>query len=171
MAEPNVDLLAINTIRFLAVDMVEAAQSGHPGAPLGQAPMAYLLWTRFLRHNPDNPDWPNRDRFVLSCGHASALIYALLHLAGYGLPIEELKRFRQFGSKTPGHPEHELTRGVETTTGPLGQGLANSVGMAIAECLSRNRFNREGYPLFDYRVWVFASDGFNVCTSSIAAAT
>ncbi|HEV7784815.1 MAG TPA: transketolase, partial [Thermoanaerobaculia bacterium] len=159
MAEPNVDQLAINTIRFLAVDMVEAAQSGHPGAPLGQAPMAYLLWTRFLRHNPDNPDWPNRDRFVLSCGHASALIYALLHLAGYGLPIEELKRFRQFGSKTPGHPEHELTRGVETTTGPLGQGLANSVGMAIAECLSRNRFNREGFPLFDYRVWVFASDG------------
>jgi len=159
MAEPNVDQLAINTIRFLAVDMVEAAQSGHPGAPLGQAPMAYLLWTRFLRHNPDNPDWPNRDRFVLSCGHASALIYALLHLAGYGLPIEELRRFRQFGSRTPGHPEHELTRGVETTTGPLGQGLANSVGMAIAECLSRNRFNREGFPLFDYRVWVFASDG------------
>jgi transketolase len=159
MAEPNVDQLAINTIRFLAVDMVEAAQSGHPGAPLGQAPMAYLLWTRFLRHNPDNPDWPNRDRFVLSCGHASALLYALLHLAGYGLPIEELKRFRQFGSKTPGHPEHELTRGVETTTGPLGQGLANSVGMAIAECLSRSRFNREGFPLFDYRVWVFASDG------------
>src|SRR5437764_987071 len=155
----DVDQLAINTIRFLAVDMVEAAQSGHPGAPLGQAPMAYLLWTRFLRHNPDNPDWPNRDRFVLSCGHASALIYALLHLAGYGLPIEELKRFRQFGSKTPGHPEHELTRGVETTTGPLGQGLGNSVGMAIAECLSRNRFNREGFPLFDYRVWVFASDG------------
>ena len=112
MAEPNVDQLAINTIRFLAVDMVEAAQSGHPGAPLGQAPLAYLLWTRFMRHNPDNPDWPNRDRFVLSCGHASALLYALLHLAGYGLPIEELKRFRQFGSKTPGHPEHELTRGV-----------------------------------------------------------
>jgi transketolase len=159
MAEPTVDQLAINTIRFLAVDMVEAAQSGHPGAPLGQAPMAYLLWTRFLRHNPDNPDWPNRDRFVLSCGHASALLYALLHLAGYGLPIEELKRFRQLGSKTPGHPEHELTRGVETTTGPLGQGLANSVGMAIAQCLSRNRFNREGFPLFDYRVWVFASDG------------
>ncbi|MBW8879260.1 MAG: transketolase [Acidobacteria bacterium] len=159
MPEPNVDQLAINTIRFLAVDMVEAAQSGHPGAPLGQAPMAYLLWTRVMRHNPDNPDWPNRDRFVLSCGHASALLYALLHLAGYGLPLEELKRFRQFGSKTPGHPEHELTRGVETTTGPLGQGLGNSVGMAIAECLSRNRFNREGFPLFDYRVWVFASDG------------
>jgi len=159
MAEPNLDLLAINTIRFLAVDMVEAAQSGHPGAPLGQAPMAFLLWTRFLRHNPDNPDWPNRDRFVLSCGHASALIYALLHLAGYGLPIEELKRFRQIGSRTPGHPEHELTRGVETTTGPLGQGLANAVGMAIAESLSRNRFNRDGFPLFDYRVWVFASDG------------
>ena len=157
--EPNVDQLAINTIRFLAVDMVEAAQSGHPGAPLGQAPLAYLLWTRFMRHNPDNPDWPNRDRFVLSCGHASALLYALLHLAGYGLPIEELKRFRQFGSKTPGHPEHELTRGVETTTGPLGQGVGNSVGMAIAECMSRSRFNKDGFPLFDHRVWVIASDG------------
>jgi transketolase len=139
MPDSNVDQLAINTIRFLAVDMVEAAQSGHPGAPLGQAPMAYLLWTRFLRHNPDNPDWPNRDRFVLSCGHASALLYALLHLAGYDLPIEELKRFRQLGSKTPGHPEHELTHGVETTTGPLGQGVGNSVGMAIAECLTCKR--------------------------------
>ena len=132
----DVDQLAINTIRFLSVDQVEAAQSGHPGAPLGQAPLAYLLWTRFLRQNPDNPDWPNRDRFVLSCGHASALLYSLLHLAGYGLPIEELKRFRQLGSKTPGHPEHELTRGVEVTTGPLGQGISNSVGMAIAECMS-----------------------------------
>ena len=119
-AAKDVDQLAINTIRFLSVDQVEAAQSGHPGAPLGQAPLAYLLWTRFMRHNPANPDWPNRDRFVLSCGHASALLYSLLHLAGYGLPIEELKRFRQFGSKTPGHPEHELTRGVEVTTGPLG---------------------------------------------------
>jgi transketolase len=155
----NVDQLAINTIRFLSVDMVEAAQSGHPGAPMGQAPLAYLIWTRFLRHNPDNPDWPNRDRFVLSCGHASALLYSLLHLAGYGLPIEELKRFRQFGSKTPGHPEHELTRGVEVTTGPLGQGISNSVGMAIAERMSAQRFNRDGFPLFDYRIWVHTSDG------------
>jgi len=155
----DVDQLAINTIRFLAVDMVEKAQSGHPGAPKGQAPLAYLLWTRHLRHNPDNPDWPNRDRFVLSCGHASALLYSLLHLAGYGLPMAELERFRQLGSKTPGHPEHELTRGVETTTGPLGQGLGNSVGMAIAQRLGAERFNREGFPIIDYDVWVFASDG------------
>ena len=155
----TVDQLAINTIRFLSVDQVEAAQSGHPGAPLGQAPLAYLLWTRFLRHNPENPDWPNRDRFVLSCGHASALLYSLLHLAGYDLPIEELKHFRQFGSKTPGHPEHELTRGVEVTTGPLGQGIANSVGMTIAQCMSAQRFNREGYPVLDYRTWVIMSDG------------
>jgi transketolase len=157
--DQTVDQLAINTIRFLSVDQVEAAQSGHPGAPLGQAPLAYLIWTRFMRHNPDNPDWPNRDRFVLSCGHASALLYSLLHLAGYGLPIEELKRFRQFGSKTPGHPEHELTRGVEVTTGPLGQGISNSVGMAIAECMSAQHFNREGFPIFDYRIWVHTSDG------------
>ncbi len=155
----DVDQLAVNTIRFLSVDQVEAAQSGHPGAPLGQAPLAYLIWTRFMRHNPDNPDWPNRDRFVLSCGHASALLYSLLHLAGYGLPIEELKRFRQFGSKTPGHPEHELTRGVEVTTGPLGQGISNSVGMAIAQCMSAAHFNRDGFALFDYRIWVHMSDG------------
>jgi transketolase len=158
-ASKDTDQVAIDTIRFLAVDMVEKAQSGHPGAPLGQAPLAYLLWTRTMRHNPDNPDWPNRDRFVLSCGHASALLYSLLHLGGYGLPMEELQRFRQFGSKTPGHPEHELTRGVETTTGPLGQGLGNAVGMAIAEAKSAARFNRDGFPLFDYRIWVIASDG------------
>ena len=155
----DTDQVAINTIRFLSVDMVEKAQSGHPGAPLGQAPLAYLLWTRHMRHNPDNVDWPNRDRFVLSSGHASALLYSLLHLGGYGLPMEDLQRFRQFGSKTPGHPEHELTRGVETTTGPLGQGLGNAVGMAIAEAKSAHRFNRDGFPLFDYRIWVIASDG------------
>ncbi|HYG63432.1 MAG TPA: transketolase [Thermoanaerobaculia bacterium] len=153
------DQLAINTIRFLAVDMVEKAASGHPGAPLGQAPLAYLLWTRHMRHNPDNPDWPDRDRFVLSCGHASALLYALLHLGGYGLPMEELQRFRQLGSKTPGHPEHELTRGVETTTGPLGQGIGNSVGMAIAQRMAAAHFNRDGFSLFEHRVWVIASDG------------
>jgi transketolase len=158
-AKQDTDQLAIGTIRFLAVDMVEKAQSGHPGAPLGQAPLAYLLWTRHMRHNADNPDWPNRDRFVLSCGHASALLYALLHLAGYGLPMEELQRFRQYGSKTPGHPEHELTRGVETTTGPLGQGISNSVGMAMAGKLAAATFNRDGFPLFDHRVWVIASDG------------
>jgi transketolase len=153
------DELAINTIRFLAVDMVEKANSGHPGAPMGLAPLAYLLWTRHLRYDPQDPSWPNRDRFVLSAGHASALLYALLHLAGFDLPMAELQRFRQFGSKTPGHPEHELAPGVETTTGPLGQGLGNSVGMGIAQLKSAAAFNREGYPLFDYRVWVVASDG------------
>ncbi len=155
----DLDQIAIDTIRFLAVDMVEQAQSGHPGAPMGQAPLAYLLWTRHLRHNPANPGWPNRDRFVLSCGHASALLYALLHLSGYDLPLAELQRFRQWGSKTPGHPEQHLTPGVETTTGPLGQGLGNAVGMAIAERLLAARFNREGWPLVDYRTWVLASDG------------
>jgi transketolase len=158
----DVDQLAINTLRFLAVDMVEKAKSGHPGAPLGQAPLAYLLWTRFLRHDPANPDWPNRDRFVLSCGHASALLYGLLHLAGYDLPLAELQRFRQLGSKTPGHPEHGHTEGVETTTGPLGQGFANAVGMAIAreQLAARFRTARENAePLFDFRTWVIASDG------------
>jgi transketolase len=155
----GVDQLAINTIRFLAVDMVEAARSGHPGAPMGQAPLAYLLWTRFLRFAPQAPGWPNRDRFVLSCGHASALLYSLLHLAGYDLPLAELRRFRQLGSKTPGHPEHGLTPGVETTTGPLGQGFGNAVGMAVAERLLASRLNRPEFPLFDHRVWVMASDG------------
>jgi transketolase len=155
----RVDDLVINTIRFLAVDMVEKANSGHPGAPMGLAPLAYLLWTRHLRYDPRDPAWPNRDRFVLSAGHASALLYALLHLSGYDLPMSELQRFRQFGSKTPGHPEHELTPGVETTTGPLGQGLGNSVGMAIAQRKSAAAFNREGLTLFDYRIWVVASDG------------
>ncbi len=155
-AAPTIDQLTVNTIRFLAVDMVERAKSGHPGAPLGMAPMAWVLWSRFLRFDPADPDWPGRDRFVLSAGHASALLYALLHLAGYDLPLAELRRFRQLGSKTPGHPEHGLTPGVETTTGPLGQGLANAVGMAIAQRALAARFDAE---LFDYRVWVIASDG------------
>ncbi len=155
----DVRQITINTIRFLAVDMVEKAQSGHPGAPMGQAAMAYLLWTRHLRHNPGNPSWPNRDRFVLSCGHASALIYSLLHLSGYDLPIDELVDFRQWGSKTPGHPEYRHTPGVETTTGPLGQGISNAVGMAIAERLLAATFNRDSFPLIDHRVWVIASDG------------
>ena len=153
---PTTDLTTINTIRFLAVDMVERAKSGHPGAPLGMAPMAWVLWSRFLRFDPADPDWPGRDRFVLSAGHASALLYALLHLAGYDLPLEELRRFRQLGSKTPGHPEHGLAPGVETTTGPLGQGLGNSVGMAIAQRALAARFDAA---LFDYRVWAIASDG------------
>ena len=155
----DLDRIAIDTIRFLAVDMVERANSGHPGAPMGQAAMAYQLWTGHLRFDPTDPDWPNRDRFVLSCGHASALIYSLLHLAGYDLPLEELRNFRQLGSKTPGHPEYGLTPGVETTTGPLGQGLGNAVGMAVAERMLAARFNRDDFPLFDHRVWVFASDG------------
>ena len=155
----DLDRLAIDTVRFLAVDMVEAAASGHPGAPLGQAPMGYWLWTRHLRANPADPRWPNRDRFVLSCGHASALLYALLHLAGYPLGMDELKRFRQLGSHTPGHPEYEPDLGIETTTGPLGQGISNAVGMAIAERMLAGRFNRDGFPVFDHRVWVHASDG------------
>ena len=155
----NVDQTAINTIRFLAVDMVEKANSGHPGAPMGQAAMAYTLWTRFLSHDPQEPRWPNRDRFVLSCGHASALLYSLLHLSGYELSMEDLQHFRQLDSKTPGHPEYDLDLGIETTTGPLGQGIGNAVGMAIAERLSAEYFNRDGFPLFDYHIWVFASDG------------
>ncbi len=164
----DVDQIAINTIRFLAVDMVQRANSGHPGAPMGQAALAYQLWTRHLRFKPENPEWPNRDRFVLSCGHASGLIYALLHLAGYELSLDDLRNFRQLHSKTPGHPEYGLTPGIETTTGPLGQGISNAVGMAIAERLLAERFNREkssrrganeSFPLFDHRTWVFASDG------------
>ncbi|MDH3743816.1 MAG: transketolase, partial [Acidobacteriota bacterium] len=156
---PDLDRIAINTIRFLAVDMVEKANSGHPGAPMGQAALAYALWTRHLRHNPVNPAWPNRDRFVLSCGHASALIYSLLHLSGYELSMEELENFRQLGSKTPGHPEYHLTPGVETTTGPLGQGISNAVGMAIAQRQLAATFNRPGFDVFDYSTWVIASDG------------
>jgi transketolase len=159
MTSNDLDALCINTIRFLAVDMVEKAKSGHPGAPLGQAPMAYVVWSKFLRHDPQRPDWPDRDRFVLSCGHASALLYALLQLSGYDLPMSELERFRQLESRTPGHPEHGLTEGVETTTGPLGQGISNAVGMAMAREMSAARFNREGLPLVDHRIWVFASDG------------
>jgi transketolase len=158
-AAPSSELLTVNTLRFLAVDMVERAKSGHPGAPLGMAPMAHVLWTRLLRFDPADPAWPARDRFVLSAGHASALLYALLHLAGFELPLDELRRFRQVGSKTPGHPEHGLTPGVETTTGPLGQGFGNAVGMAIARRALAARFDRPGFALFDHRVWVIASDG------------
>ncbi|SHL08127.1 transketolase [Rhodothermus profundi] len=155
----EVDELCVNAIRFLAIDAVEQAKSGHPGMPMGAAPMAYVLWTRHLRHNPRDPRWPNRDRFVLSAGHGSMLLYALLHLTGYDLPLEELQRFRQWGSRTPGHPEYGLTPGVETTTGPLGQGFANAVGMAIAEQYLAAHFNREGFPLFDHFTYVIASDG------------
>src|SRR5574338_419314 len=143
---PDLQNLAINTIRFLSADAVQKANSGHPGLPMGAAPMAFVLWTRHLRHNPRNPKWAGRDRFVLSGGHGSMLLYSLLHLTGYDLPMEELKNFRQLHSRTAGHPEYGHTPGVETTTGPLGQGLANAVGMALAERMLAARFNREGFP-------------------------
>src|SRR5512144_2688435 len=150
-AQSSLDSLCINTIRFLAVDAVEKANSGHPGMPMGAAPMAYILWDRFLRHNPANPAWFNRDRFVLSAGHGSMLLYALLHLFGYDLQLDDIKSFRQWGSRTPGHPERGHTPGVETTNGPLGQGVGNAVGMAIAERLLADRFNRPGHTIVDHR--------------------
>lgn len=155
----SLDKLCVNTIKTLAIDGVQKANSGHPGAPMGLAPIAYVLWTKFLKHNPSNPEWPNRDRFVLSAGHASMLLYSLLHLTGYDLPLEELKQFRQWESRTPGHPEYGLTAGVETTTGPLGQGISNSVGMAVAERWLAKHFNRPGYPIVDHYTYVIASDG------------
>ena len=148
-----------NAIRFLAADAVQAANSGHPGMPMGMADMAQVLWGDFLSHNPANPAWPNRDRFVLSNGHGSMLLYALLHLTGYDLPLDELKRFRQLHSRTAGHPEAHATPGVETTTGPLGQGLANAVGFALAEKLLAQRYNREGHAIVDHHTWVFLGDG------------
>lgn len=153
------DQLCINTVRFLAADAVQRANSGHPGLPMGAAAMAYTLWTGFLRHNPKNPQWPNRDRFVLSAGHGSMLLYALLHLTGYDLPVEELMQFRQWGSKTPGHPESHLTPGVEATTGPLGQGISNAVGLAIAEAHLAARYNRPGHTIVDHYTYVLAGDG------------
>jgi transketolase len=156
---PELDQLCINTIRALTLDAVQKAKSGHPGLPLGAAAMAYVLWTRFLRHNPKNPKWENRDRFLLSAGHGSMLLYALLHLTGYDLSLDELKNFRQWGSKTPGHPEYGLTPGVEITTGPLGQGFANGVGMAMGAAHLGARFNRDGYPLIDHHVYAIVSDG------------
>lgn len=155
----KLDQLCVNTIRMLAVDAVEQAKSGHPGMPMGAAPMAYVLWRRFLKHAPTNPQWPDRDRFILSAGHGSMLLYALLHLSGYDLALDELKRFRQWGSRTPGHPEYRLTPGVETTTGPLGQGFANGVGMAIAEAFLGEYFNRPGHTLVDHYIYAIVSDG------------
>jgi transketolase len=153
------DQLAVNTIRFLAADAVEKANSGHPGMPMGMADVAYVLWTRFLRYQPQDPAWSGRDRFVLSAGHGSMLLYAMLHLAGYDLPMEEIRRFRQLGSITPGHPEHGLTPGVETTTGPLGQGLGNAVGMAVALRMLAARFNDDGFAPVDARVFGICGDG------------
>jgi transketolase len=168
----QLDLLCVNTIRTLAIDAVQAANSGHPGAPMALAPVAYALWQQFLRYDPEDPIWPNRDRFILSNGHASMLLYALLHLAGvravnpkyerlgeYAVTLEDIKKFRQIDSKTPGHPEYRLTSGVETTTGPLGQGVGNSVGMAIAGKWLAAQFNRPGFEMFDYNVYTMCSDG------------
>jgi transketolase len=155
----QLDQLCINTIRTLSMDAVQKANSGHPGTPMALAPVAYVLWDRFLRHNPANPNWANRDRFVLSNGHASMLLYSLLHLTGYDISLDELKRFRQWGSKTPGHPEYGLTPGVETTTGPLGQGVANSVGMAIAQRWLATHFNRNDQKIVDYRIYAICGDG------------
>jgi transketolase len=155
----QLDQLCINTIRFLAVDAVQKANSGHPGLPMGAAPMAYVLWTRFMRYDPLKPHWPNRDRFVLSAGHGSMLLYSLLHLTGYDLPLSELQQFRQWGSKTPGHPEYGLADGIETTTGPLGQGFGNGVGMAIAQKYLAAHFNRPGHEIIDYKIYAIVSDG------------
>lgn len=155
----EVEKKCINTIRFLAADAIEKAKSGHPGMPLGAAAAAFTLWTKHLKHNPKNPEWPDRDRFVLSSGHASMLLYALLHLTGYDLSLDDIKNFRQWGSRTPGHPEYKHTAGVEVTTGPLGQGLANAVGMAIAEAHLAARFNSEGQPIVDHYTYVMAGDG------------
>ncbi|MFN2492521.1 MAG: transketolase [Pyrinomonadaceae bacterium] len=156
---PELDTLCINTIRTLSLDAVQKANSGHPGLPLGAAPMAYVLWTRFLRHNPLNPKWENRDRFLLSAGHGSMLLYSLLYLTGYDLPLEELKNFRQWGSKTPGHPEYGMTPGVEITTGPLGQGFANGVGMAMGAAHLASKFNVEDLSLINHYVYAIVSDG------------
>ncbi|MEP7084270.1 MAG: transketolase, partial [Betaproteobacteria bacterium] len=155
----NLDERCINTLRFLSVDAVQKADSGHPGLPLGAAPMAWVLWDRFLKHHPANPSWADRDRFVLSAGHGSALLYSLLFLTGYDLTLEDLKQFRQWDSRTPGHPERGHTPGVEVTTGPLGQGLANAVGMAIAEAQLAARYNRDGHAIVDHRTFAIVSDG------------
>lgn len=155
----DLDQIAVNTLRFLSVDAVEKAKSGHPGLPMGAAPMAYVLWTKFLQHNPANPHWFNRDRFVLSAGHGSMLLYSLLHLTGYDLSLDDIKNFRQWGSKAPGHPELGITPGVETTTGPLGQGFANGVGMAMAEAYLAAKYNKSGFDIIDHHTYALVSDG------------
>ncbi len=155
----NKEQMVVNAIRILSAEAVQKAKSGHPGMPMGAAAMAYAVWGRAMTHNPANPKFVNRDRFVLSSGHGSMLMYSLLHLFGYGLTIDDLKSFRQFGSKTPGHPEYKHTVGVETTTGPLGQGIANAVGMAMAEKHLAAKFNREGYPVVDHYTYCILGDG------------
>ncbi len=159
MTVSSLDQQCIDTLRFLSVDMVQKANSGHPGLPLGAAPMAYVLWTKHLKHYPSNPEWFDRDRFVLSAGHGSALLYSLLHVTGYDLSLDDIKQFRQWGSKAPGHPERGHTAGVEVTTGPLGQGIANAVGMAIGEAHMAARYNREGHTVIDHRTWALVGDG------------
>ena len=154
----KIDDLSVNTIRALSADAVQKANSGHPGLPLGAAPMAYALWTN-MRHSGKNPQWHDRDRFVLSAGHGSMLVYSLLHLFGYEVSLEDIKDFRQLGSITPGHPEYGHTKGIETTTGPLGQGVANAVGMAIAESFMADKFNRPGFEISDHYTFVIAGDG------------
>src|SRR5262249_36922484 len=155
----DLDQLAINTIRTLSIDAVQKADSGHPGLPMGAAPMAYTLWTNYLHHNPHNPHWANRDRFILSAGHGSMLLYSLLHLTGYDLSLDGFKTFCHFGSKVPGHPETHLSPGVETATGPLGQGAANAVGFALAEAFLANHFNRLGFPVVDHYTYCLVGDG------------
>ncbi len=155
----EIEQLAVNTIRFLSAEAIQKANSGHPGLPLGAAPAAYTLWAKQMKHNPANPDWVDRDRFVLSAGHGSAMLYSLLHLFGYGLSIEDLKQFRQKGSLTPGHPEYKLTKGVEITTGPLGQGIANAVGFALAEKHLAAKFNTAEYQIVDHYTFVLCGDG------------
>ncbi|SHJ14973.1 transketolase [Desulfatibacillum alkenivorans DSM 16219] len=159
MTQATTDALCVNTIRTLSMDAIQKANSGHPGAPMGMAPAAYVLFTRYLKHNPSNPEWHDRDRFVLSAGHASMLIYSLLHLTGYDLSLDDIKNFRQWGSRTPGHPEYGHTPGVETTTGPLGQGLANAVGMAMAERFLASYFNRPGHPVVSHHTYCYCGDG------------
>src|SRR5205823_2011180 len=158
-AAQQIDQLCINTIRTLAMDAVQKADSGHPGTPMALAPLAYVLFTRHMHHNPADPSWPNRDRFVLSCGHASMLLYSALYLSGYDLSLDDLKQFRQWRSRTPGHPEYGHTPGVETTTGPLGQGIANAVGFAMAEAHLAALFNRDGHNIVDHHSYFICSDG------------
>jgi len=153
----EIDELCVQAIRFLSMEGVQQANSGHPGMPMGMAPAAYVLWTKHMKHDPANPRWHNRDRFVLSAGHGCMLLYSLLHLTGYNMSLDELKNFRQWGSKTPGHPEYDPDLGVEVSTGPLGQGISNAVGMAIAQKYLANYFNREGFPIIDYKIYVIAS--------------
>ncbi|MGD8603470.1 MAG: transketolase, partial [Anaerolineales bacterium] len=158
-SNPQLTKQAINTIRFLAADAVQKANSGHPGLPMGMAPAAYILWKNHLMFDPSDPDWPNRDRFVLSAGHGSMLLYAMLHLTGYDLSLNQLKNFRQWGSETPGHPEYGDTPGVETTTGPLGQGFATAAGMGLAFEHQAARYNRPDFPIFDHYIYAIVSDG------------